>query len=169
MVAAGGIAAEVLRTSDKVRAATRIIPIGLVADSAGWRLNTRNFAMAEDPIPAIRPPAVAVAVAVLGSSMNAGRATTMATLIHGETRAARRVGAIKVTGAGSGDELWSYLDAGAVAALSFTDVGRTTTNRLAPNALDRIVVALTARVAAIGGDIVLIEVADGLLFEKPRG
>lgn len=165
MVAAGGIAAEVLRKSDKVRAATRIVPIGLVADSAGRRLNTRDFAMAEDPIPAIRPPALAV----LGSSMNSGKTTTMAALIHGETRAGRRVGAIKVTGTGSGGDLWSYLDAGAVAALDFTDAGYATTNRLAPEDLERIVVALTARVAAMGVDIVLIEVADGLLFEETAG
>jgi dethiobiotin synthetase len=159
MVAAGGIAAQVTRKSDKVRAATRIAPIGLVVDTSGRRLSALDFGISEDPA-ATRPPAIAV----LGSSMNAGKTTTMAALIHGETRAGRRVGAIKVTGTGSGGDLWSFLDAGAAAALDFTDAGHATTHRLTPEALERILATLMARMAVLGMDIVLVEIADGLLF-----
>ncbi|MFT6773924.1 MAG: hypothetical protein ACJA1L_001634 [Paracoccaceae bacterium] len=71
MVAAGGVAAQVLPQSGKMRGATAIVPLGLVTDAAGRRLSTCDFGINEAVCVARGP-------ALLGSSMNAGKTTTMA-------------------------------------------------------------------------------------------
>lgn len=162
LVAAGGIAGRVLSRAERARRPTRLSPLGLVATPAGRRLSTHDFALA--PQPGQRPSQGPPVVAVLGSSMNAGKTTTMAAMIRGEARAGRRVGAAKVTGTGSGGDLWSYLDAGAAVALDFTDAGLPSTCGVEPS---RIAAAFETLLALLGEaelDVAVIEVADGLLY-----
>ena len=59
--------------------------------------------------------------------MNSGKTTTAASLIHGLKRAGLKVAAVKVTGTGSGGDLWSMSDAGAATTLDFTDLGHAST------------------------------------------
>lgn len=162
LVAGGGIAARVVRKSSKVRGATGITPVGLVTDASGRRLNTRDFAMAEPSRTEIMPSVVAV----VGSSMNAGKTTTISALVRGEASRRRRVAGVKVTGTGSGGDLWSYRDAGARLALDFTDAGHATTHRLTNAARERILEMLVARAAEEKMEIVFVEIADGLLFPE---
>lgn len=160
LVAGGGIASRVLRQSTRVGGATRIAPVGLVTDASGRRLNVRDFAMG-DPLPPFPKPLI---VAVVGSSMNAGKTTAIASLAHGERLAGRRVGAVKVTGTGAGGDLWAYRDAGAEVALDFTDAGYATTHRISEAERELILETLVARAAAEGMETILVEVADGLLL-----
>jgi len=162
LVAGGGIAASVLRQSSKVGNATGITSVGLVTDASGRRLNTRDFAMAE-PSRTENMPRV---VAVVGSSMNAGKTTTISALVRAETSRRRRVAAVKVTGTGSGGDLWSYRDAGAQLALDFTDAGYATTHRLSNAEREGILETLVARAAAEKMEIVFVEIADGLLLPE---
>ena len=106
--------------------------------------------------------------------MNAGKTTTAATLIHGLNRAGLRVGAAKVTGTGSGGDIWSMVDAGARLALDFTDAGHATTAGVPLPALVEDSLALVAAVSR-GHDVAVIEIADGLfqtetsaLLQSPR-
>ncbi|MFC4562524.1 DUF1611 domain-containing protein [Nocardiopsis mangrovi] len=159
LVAAGGIAAQVLSARSDVAAPTRLAPVGLVADAAGSVVNIADLAGPEAPRPLHGVPTIAVT----GTSMNAGKTTTGAMLVRGLTAAGHRVGAAKVTGTGAGGDRWMFHDAGAVAALDFTDAGLATTYR-AP--LDRITAAartLHDRLVVGGADIVVLEVADGIL------
>lgn len=161
LVAGGGIAAEVLSKCCRMKNATKITPLGLVVDADGKRLNTQAFAIPE-PAGRQRPPVV---VAIVGSSMNAGKTTTMASLVRGEAASGMRVGAAKITGTGSGGDLWSYKDAGAAVVLDFTDAGHPSTAGLDAAALQRTLATLVGRLAAEKVDIAFIEIADGLLFE----
>ncbi len=161
MVAAGGIAALARSWHDKIDAPTAIQPIGILGGSSGQRLNLADFAIDHEASGAIPPMIV-----IYGTSMNAGKTTTAASLVRGLARAGFVVGAAKVTGTGAGNDLWSMSDAGAVAALDFTDAGFATTY-LAP--LDAIIAGakkLLRSLGASGAEIAVVEVADGLFQQE---
>ena len=164
LVAGGGIAAHVVQKSDKVRAATRILPIGILVDTTGKRINLRDFAIAE-PGGADSASPDARTIAVVGSSMNAGKTTTIAAMVRGAVRNGQKVAVVKVTGTGSGGDLWAQKDAGAGLVLDFTDAGFATTHRLTDAERLGAFRSLLARCRREPGiDTIFVEVADGLLF-----
>lgn len=160
LVAGGGIAARVVARHASVKKATSITPIGVLTDVAGHPLNVRRFAPEQ---PAQRGASVAQIVAVVGTSMNAGKTTAAASLIHGLVSGGLKVGACKITGTGSGGDIWSMRDAGAAVALDFTDVGYATTAGADLGELETSAHSLIDGVAAQGVDVVVVEIADGLL------
>lgn len=157
LVAGGGVAARVLTRHTSVKPATQIVPMGLLANALGV-LNVRQASLG--PATHGRPP---LTVAILGSSMNAGKTTTAAHVIVGLRRAGLRVGAAKVTGTGAGGDRWLMQDAGAALTLDFTDMGYASTAGLPPEAVERILTDLGGHVASTGVDCAVIEVADGVL------
>lgn len=166
LVAGGGVAASVLSRHARMSKATRIIPIGLLVDAEGERVNLARFAL---PVVAALPATTGPVIAVAGSSMNAGKTTTAAGLVHGLSRAGLRVAGIKVTGTGSGGDLWSMGDAGAEWIFDFTDMGHATTAGLPIAEVERITSGLIGHVAALGADITVLEVADGLFQNETAG
>lgn len=159
LVAGGGVAASVMNKHLSVTMATEITPLGLLADALGQRLNLRQRALAM-PKATGRRPAV---IASVGTSMNAGKTTSAAHLIRGLVRAGYKVGAAKVTGTGSGNDPWLLRDAGAHAVLDFTDAGYASTHLLDLAALQGVMQLLMANLAAQQVDVIVLEVADGLL------
>lgn len=169
LVAAGGIAGRVLSRADRARRPTRLCPVGLVTTAGGRRLSTHDFGLGASARPNARGAERPQVVAVVGSSMNAGKTTTMAAMIRGEVQAGRRVGAAKVTGTGSGGDIWSYLDAGANMALDFTDAGLPSTYRVDPRTVEAAFGTLIGALSQAHMDTVVVEVADGLLFAETAG
>lgn len=159
LVAGGGVAAKMISRHGRTGRATSIVPIGLLADKNRKPLNLRNFALP----PAVRSSRHPVVIAVAGTSMNAGKTTAAAGLIHGLSRAGLMVGAAKVTGTGSGGDLWSMTDAGACTVLDFTDIGHATTAGLGANVVERTALELVNHLAAANVDVIVVEIADGLL------
>lgn len=158
LVAGGGIAARAVCRHAGIRPATEIEVIGALMQADGRALNLADFALPQAG--GARPARV---IAVVGSSMNAGKTTTVAGLVHGLTRAGFRVGAAKLTGTGSGGDLWAMRDAGAALSVDFTDAGHASTFGAAPEALGTAAESLLAHLAAGGADIAVVEIADGLL------
>jgi hypothetical protein len=157
MVAAGGVASRARACHDKTMPPTAIVPLGLVADLHGCVLNVADFVIATEPVlPALQ------AIVVYGTSMNAGKTTTAASLVRGLTKAGLAVGAAKVTGTGAGNDLWTMMDAGACAAFDFTDAGFATTYLAPIDALVEGARHLLHALAAAGAEIAVLEVADGL-------
>lgn len=159
LVAAGGLAGEVVTQHPRVRKATRIEPVGLLGDANGRVLNLRQYAIEEPAVCDSRP----TAIAVVGTSMNSGKTTTMAALVHGLAAAGLKVGVAKLTGTGSGGDLWSALDAGAATAIDFTDAGYPSTQGLPLEKLEKAASRLLRHLAAEAHDILVLEIADGLL------
>lgn len=159
LVAGGGVAGRVLNKHAKMRRATRIQPIGLIGDRFGQVINLDRFALPHREVPASKPRVIAVA----GTSMNAGKTTTAAGLIHGLSRAGLSVAAAKVTGTGSGGDVWSMIDAGARHLLDFTDMGHASTAGLPISEIERTALSLIAHCAQDRPDIIVIEIADGVL------
>jgi len=158
LVAGGGIAATMRAKHHKMKNPTRIEPIGLLAGEGGMILNVGSYA----GVRAAEMNPLCAIIVIVGTSMNAGKTTTAATLIHGLNRAGLAVGAAKVTGTGSGGDIWSMVDAGARIALDFTDAGHGTT---AGVPIPQLVEDCANLVAAVsqGNDVAIVEVADGLL------
>ncbi len=162
LVASGGIASRVITRSLDVRSATDIVPLGLVGDDRGRPLNVVDFGLAPHLGDKERPRTVAV----LGTSMNSGKTTTIHYLVHGLSKAGARPGATKVTGTGSGGDYWVMLDAGAHVMLDFTDVGLASTYRHGMPLLERKFSELVNHLTQAGCGVNLVEVADGIFQQE---
>jgi hypothetical protein len=161
LVAGGGLAGRVITRHAKAGRPTRIQPLGLLSDASGLVLNLKRFARVSPP----GPKRAAVAV-VCGTSMNSGKTTTAASLIQGLKRAGLKVAGVKVTGTGSGGDLWSMSDAGAATILDFTDFGHASTANLPHVEVLRVANGLIDLGSSAGADVVVVEIADGLLQEE---
>ena len=159
LVAAGGIASRLLSKNTKIKNPTRIKPLGLLADTDRYPLNLRDWSIDGRSIPQQLPLVLVVA----GTAMNAGKTTTAARLIKGFQRAGKRVGAAKVTGTGAGGDIWQMKDAGAVEVVDFTDAGYASTYLLAPQEIEKVFLRLLSYLGNLDLDVIVIEVADGLL------
>jgi len=163
LVAGGGIAAIALTKHASMRPASRLRPLGLVGDADGLRLNVADWALPHPLHDSLRPSARPPVCAVVGASMNAGKTTTVAHLIRGLTRSGQRVGAAKITGTGSGGDLWKMIDAGAVEAVDFTDAGLASTFLESASRIESVFITLIDHLASQSVDAIIIEIADGIL------
>lgn len=164
LVAAGGIAAAVTAKHRTVSAATRIEPLGVLVDSRGAVMNLRHVAPPVVEMPKNKP----TVIAVVGTAMNAGKTTMAARYIRGLVRAGKRVGAAKITGTGAGGDYWMMRDAGAEMVVDFVDAGFASTYGLGEQELTDILHGLVARLAVLKVDVVVLELADGLLQQETR-
>ena len=158
LVAAGGVAAVMRSSHERMAEPTRITPLGLLRHADGGRATLGHFALGAPAAVLRRPPVVAV----LGTSMNAGKTTAVAHLVRGLKRAGLRVGAAKVTGTGAGGDVWLMRDAGADHVLDFVDCGEPSTYLLPLPRIERIFSDLIDHLAARGADVIVLEVADGV-------
>ena len=158
LVAAGGITGLVTYKHSNMADATDITIIGAAVDSNGRRINLADHAIASTAT----VPALPV-VMVCGTSMNAGKTHTVASLVRGLALADVKVAAIKVTGTGAGGDLWFCKDSGAHLVLDFTDAGFATTYRAPIDAIVAGARNLIAAAAEAGAEAAVVEVADGLL------
>jgi hypothetical protein len=158
LLAGGGCIGRMVARNSRIKPATRLVPAARLLDADGQPVNLAQFALPARPN-APRPPVIGV----LGTSMNSGKTLATAQLVLGLRRAGFRVGAIKATGTGAFGDVNEYSDSGAHYVGDFTDAGMVTTY-LEP--LERIktgIETLLAEAGHRGCDIVVMEVADGLL------
>lgn len=158
LAAAGGIAGVVLAAHARMKPATRITILGAALDAAGRQITLMSRRLPEPVAPARHVPAYVVC----GTAMNAGKSTTLASMVRGFSLMGRRVAALKVTGTGAGGDTWHFRDAGAEIVLDFTDAGFGTTFRADPAAILDGIRLLRAEAAARGAEVILMEIADGL-------
>ncbi len=163
LVAGGGIAGMVRVSHRSARPPTRIVPVGLLGDKNGKRLNLRDYALSPRASAGSVP-----SLAVVGNAMSCGKTTTAANIVKGLVRAGYDVGAAKVTGTGAGGDRWSLVDAGARPVIDFTDAGYASTYRLDPQQIEDIFGILVGHLAENGSDIAVLEIADGLFQKETR-
>ena len=99
-------------------------------------------------------------VYVAGTCMNAGKTVAATELVRGLSRSGLRVAASKLTGVSLMRDALSMQDAGAVAALTFNDIGIATTRAglTVPAAK-----GIFNRLSAAKPDVILAELGDGIL------
>ncbi|GAA0788462.1 hypothetical protein [Marinobacterium sediminicola] len=165
LIAAGGIAGREIQRHAQVKPATEITIIGALSDSSGTPLNLKQFASLPPLVP-ISSSAGPKTLLVTGTGMNSGKTTLAANLIHSLSRGGPRVMACKLTGTGSGPDLWRFLDAGAASAVDFTDAGLASTWQHPVTEL----VTMAQRFKALAHhehhDYLIIELADGFFQQE---
>ena len=155
LVAAGGVVGSVITAHARMDLPTRLRPLGLLCDASRQVLNLSRFGLV--PERATRRPPV---IAVLGTSMNAGKTTAVAAVVQGLARAGLRVGAAKITGTGAFADLQAFADAGAAEVVDFTDFGHATTYLAGIEAVERVMEASLDHLDDC--DAIVVEIADGL-------
>jgi len=164
LLTAGGLIGTVAAAHQARGEPTELEVVGRLVGPGLRPLSAEDFAQ---PFPSTDPAARApITVAVLGTSMNAGKTTTAAAIVRGFARAGLAVGAGKVTGSGSGKDRWSYLDAGAHAVADFLDFGMPSTFGYPKERLGATMTAIRDSLASQGCDAVVLEIADGLMQEE---
>jgi hypothetical protein len=101
-------------------------------------------------------------VYVAGTCMNAGKTVAATELVRGLTRSGLRVAASKLTGVSLMRDALSMLDAGAIAALTFSDVGVASTH---PGVTVATAKGIFNRLAVAKPDVIVAELGDGILGE----
>jgi hypothetical protein len=101
-------------------------------------------------------------VYVAGTCMNAGKTVAATELVRGLARGGLRVAAAKLTGVSLMRDALSMLDAGAVAALTFNDVGVASTHAGITVATAK---GIFNRLATTRPDVIVAELGDGILGE----
>lgn len=166
LVAGGGVASRVEAMHASIDEATELEPLGLLA-RRGKIVRLADYA----PLQVYSPSAEASlgrgnnappVIAVLGTSMNSGKSTTLGCLVNGLSNAGMSVAAGKATGTGAGNDPNLFWDAGASSVADFTDFGYATTYRVGYEQVRDLLVAMIREQAATGADVVVIEIADGL-------
>jgi hypothetical protein len=164
LVAAGGLIGRMLSSHDRMLDPTQVIPIGLLADAEGVVTLDRCAPLEPSASePARWKSAQPSVIAVLGTSMNSGKTTTVASIVRGLTAAGYRVAAGKVTGTGAGGDPHMYEDAGATRVLDFTDFGFPSTYLLDDASVTALFMSMVDELAGDEPDVIVLEIADGLL------
>jgi hypothetical protein len=101
-------------------------------------------------------------VYVAGTCMNSGKTVAATELVRGLSRGGLRVAAAKLTGVSLMRDALSMLDAGAVAALTFNDVGIASTH---PGVTVSTAKGIFNRLAGTKPDVIVAELGDGILGE----
>ena len=166
LVAAGGVVGVVTAAKDGLQKPTEVRPLGLLHNRQGpVTLATVAPYVARAPKDVValrtrsqRPPVVAV----VGTSMNSGKSTALASLVKGLGLAGVGVSAGKVTGTGAGGDPGMFRDAGAVSVVDFTDFGFASTYRLRHADVVAVFVSMLGQLQSTSCDAILVEIADGL-------
>jgi len=166
LVAAGGVAGQMLSRHNKMANPTAIEPLGLLARD-GQVVNLADYAPYRvQSTSVLRAPSGPPVVAVVGTSMDSGKTTVAAALVRGLTAAGLRVCAGKVTGTGAGRDPWLLSDSGAEQVLDFTDFGHPSTYLLSFEEIRGLFAGIVEELGRRDPDLIVLEVADGLLQEE---
>ena len=157
MLASGGVLGHMRHRNQRMAAPTRIVPLGLLGNASGQVVNVEQFAL--DAQGRARPEIV---IGVVGTSMNSGKTTAAASLIHGLERAGHRVAAIKATGTGAYGDFNAYTDAGASSVLDFLDCGMVSTYLQPVERIGAALNTLLAQAAESRCRVAVVELADGV-------
>jgi hypothetical protein len=112
--------------------------------------------------PADRLESTVPVVYVAGTCMNAGKTVAATELVRGLSRSGLRVAAAKLTGVSLMRDALSMQDAGAIAALTFNDVGVASTHAGVTVTTAK---GIFNRLAAQRPDVIVAELGDGILGE----
>lgn len=161
LLAGGGCLGHCRMRNQAKKPPTQVVPLGLLCDNTGQVINLQRYAL--------RFPQTQSGIfniGVVGTTMNSGKTTAVASLVNGLTRAGYQVAALKATGTGAFGDYNAYVDAGATFTADFTDTGMVSTYQ---QPLERITESLRQLIHAAHAHhcgISVIEFADGIFQQE---
>lgn len=142
-----------------VRDTTKVSFVGYVVDEAGKRLNLKELQFERN-----RPVAMpANLIIVVGTGMNSGKTTTAARLIKALSLQGMSVGACKLTGSVSNHDPDELMSAAAQCFVDFSDYGFPSTYLAEKDELLDLFHTLLAKLEKARTDVIIMEIADGLI------
>jgi len=155
----GGVLGEAVSENKDVGHPLRVEVLGMVLrDSRG--LNIADAALGEPPADARTPPVILVS----GSCMNAGKTLAACEIIARLTARGYVCAGVKLTGVAAQRDTLNMADHGAVATLSFVDLGLPSTAGMADVApVARRMLAWAETVAGQPLDVIVAEAGDGII------
>src|SRR5437867_2840818 len=162
LLTAAGMVGTVKSKHYTVADPTQVTLLGYVRNAEGGRLNLKNRLF--------RPTAVRRLprnlIYVVGTAMNSGKTTTAARLTNGLSNAGLNVAACKLTGSVSNRDQDELAAAASHRAIDFSDFGFPSTYLCRKEELLELFDAMRTEVAGWEPDVVLMELADGLLQKE---
>ena len=159
----GGVCGRVVSAPPRFSDPTLIEPLGYFSTDAGQIANLRTFAKP----PIADPPRIRTTL-VVGSSMDAGKTTMAASVVHGLTAAGRTVHAGKLTGTACVKDLCFMSDAGAAKVLDFSQVGFASTSQESAAGIVSLCETIRTHLSQDDPDDLVLEIADGLNQRETR-
>ena len=157
MLAGGGCIGEMRLRNERIRPATKILPLGRIMTKTGAALNLADYALPQASTPSALP-----VIAVFGTAMNSGKTLATAHLAYGLRRAGLKVAALKGTGTGAFGDYNEYADTGVHYVADFTDAGMVTTYQEPLGRIKTGIETLLSASERAGCEIAVMEIADGL-------
>jgi hypothetical protein len=143
---------------------TKLEFVGYVTDAAGQRVNLKDALFEPHRVGG----SAATVVLVLGSGMNTGKTAVAAKLSHNLTNRGRRVAACKLTGSVSRRDYYEMSATGAVDVRDFSDYGFPSTYLCEEQEIIDLFHTMVADAAAAEPDVLVMEVADGILQRETQ-
>ncbi|MFJ9854853.1 hypothetical protein [Streptomyces sp. NPDC101150] len=173
LLSSGGTIGTVITSHADLANPTRLEILGEVHDAVNQPLRLADFALPLHEGDSLPPTATEtkarVPTAVLvGTATDSGKTTVGVGLVRGLVAGGRRVGVGKVTGGGAGRDRFSYLDAGADHVVDFVDYGMASTAGYPHRHLTAVMAAQQAYLTAHRAEVIVLEIADGLLQPDTR-
>ncbi|NIN76698.1 MAG: DUF1611 domain-containing protein [Planctomycetales bacterium] len=159
LLTSAGMIGTVVSRNQKIQAPTQLRMLGHLATRGGRRINLLNHRQQT----ALSPNFTAQVVLAVGTGMNSGKTTTAAKLVKALVRRKVRVAACKLTGSVCHRDLSELQAAGAQDTRDFSDYGFPSTYLCQQDDLVNLYQAMLADSQAIRPDVVVMEIADGVL------
>ncbi len=159
LLTGAGMIGTVKSKHDAMAGPTRISLVGFIRSAAGQRLNLKGLLFRQAS--AWKLPHNLICV--VGSGMNSGKTTTAARLIKGLSELGMNVAACKLTGSVSNRDSDELAAAAACKVTDFSDFGFPSTYLCSREELLGLFHAMMEEMTADAPDVVLMELADGLL------
>ncbi len=163
MLSQGAVFGEVMSASYSMSDPTIIEPLGYLSNPDGTVLN-----LAQHGLSMVQGASRIPTLLVIGASMDAGKTTTAANLVHGLSLAGWRVNAGKLTGTGCAKDIHKMLDAGAGRVLDFTHCGFCSTAEATDEELLSISSTLISHLSQGEPDMLVLEIADGIIQKETQ-
>ena len=160
LLTAGGMIGTVRSAHREMGRATSVSFVGYGTDLDGRRINLKERLFHPD---VRRPEPKSPLIVVVGTGMNSGKTTVLSQTLHGLSRQGLRVAAGKLTGSVSNRDVDEMGAADAVSVLDFSDFGFPSTYLADPGELAALWRTILERSAEVRPDVMLMEIADGLL------
>ncbi|MDX2041355.1 MAG: hypothetical protein SF097_08900 [Acidobacteriota bacterium] len=159
LLTAGGMIGTVKSKHKDTGKPTKVSFVGFLNDRRGERFNLieRTF------VSSFPQKAINNLIVVVGTSMNSGKTTTSTKLIKGLSEKGLRVAACKLTGSVSNRDQDEMRSARPNLVIDFSDYGFPSTYLCSKEELVSLFHTMLAEVEKINPDVIVMEVADGIL------
>ena len=159
-----GVFGTVTSKNRKMSKPTEIRLLGCALDMDGNKVNTLNHRINAVPVTSSIKPLLILSV---GTGMNSGKTTAAATCIHDFVSQGLTVRAGKITGTANSHDPVEMISAGAdEPIIDFADTGYPSTFLCSQEELIDIYETIYSNLAQSNPDVIILEIADGLLQQE---